>query len=186
MAAARGTLFLVVGPSGVGKDSILDGVRAKLAGDPRFVFPRRVITRAAGAIGEDHVPMDEETFEEARASGAFALSWAAHGQAYGLPASIGDDLAQGRNVVANVSRSVIADARRRFAPVRVLSITARPDTLRRRLEARGRESAAEIAERLERAVAFDASGPGVVKISNDGPLEDAVNEMISALLMPAL
>lgn len=181
---ARGTLFLVVGPSGAGKDSVIAGARAKLAGDPRYVFIRRYITRPEDAGGEDHLPIAPDAFEAARSAGAFALSWQAHGLSYALPASIDDVLASGRHAIANVSRSVIAEARRRHAPVRILNITASPETLRTRLEARGRESAEDIAARAGRTIAFDARQDDVVTIANDGPLERAVDEMISQLLMP--
>ena len=38
--------MLVVGPSGAGKDAVLRVARERLAGDRRFVFPSRVVTRA--------------------------------------------------------------------------------------------------------------------------------------------
>ena len=88
-AAARhgaGTLFLVVGPSGAGKDSLIDGLRARL--DPsRFVFARRTITRPSGAPGEDHLACSETEFERARSRGDFLITWQAHGLHYGLPGS---------------------------------------------------------------------------------------------------
>ena len=135
-------LVLVVGPSGAGKDTLLDAARQALADDPRFSFVRRVITRPADAGGEAHESVTEEHF----AARDFALQWQAHGLRYGIPA---DAIKAGAVAVANVSRTVIADAARRF-PVRVIEVTAPPDILAARLASRGREDAADVATRLAR------------------------------------
>ena len=170
---------LVVGPSGAGKDTLLDAARRELAGDPRFRFVRRDITRAREAGGEQHNPVDADTFAHHRAGGAYALHWEAHGLGYGIPADITADLQAGRVVVASVSRGVIEDAARRF-PVRVLEITAPPELLARRLAARGREGAAEIAARLARIVPLPGS-IDVVSIVNDGTPEQGAARVLAEL-----
>ncbi len=116
-------LVLVVGPSGAGKDTLLDAARRALAGDPRFHFVRRVITRPADAGGEVHEAVTEEEF----AARDFALQWQAHGLRYGIPA---DAIEAGVVSVDNVSRTIIADAARRFR-VRVIEVTAPPTSWRR-------------------------------------------------------
>ncbi|MCY4311665.1 MAG: hypothetical protein OXC54_10220 [Rhodospirillaceae bacterium] len=97
-----GRLFLVVGPSGVGKDSILNGAREALADDARFVFARRFITRDAIVGGEDHQPISDAEFSAIEESGGFLFSWRTHGAEYGSPASLRDDQDAGRHVVGNV------------------------------------------------------------------------------------
>lgn len=171
----RGTLFLVVGPSGAGKDTLIAAARERLA--HAYAFPRRTITRPAIPGDEDHIVEDTATFEAHERAGAFALSWRAHGVAYGIPATIAGDLDAGRHVIANVSRATVPEARRRFQPCRVILVTASADVLRARLTARRREDASAIAERLERAPPVEAD----TIIVNDGPLEEGVVALVNAL-----
>jgi phosphonate metabolism protein PhnN/1,5-bisphosphokinase (PRPP-forming) len=181
MSVPRGRLVLVVGPSGVGKDSLLDGARAALAGRSDIVFPRRMVTRAPGLGGEDYIAVSETDFAAMAARGDFALHWPAHGLHYGVPAGIEADLAAGRQVVVNVSRAVIDAARRKYPGLLVLAINASPAVLRQRLQQRGRETADEIEERLQRAAAYRLDGADVVQISNDGPLADGIAAVVAQL-----
>ena len=175
--SARGTLFLVAGPSGAGKDALIRAARAVLEPLGTHLFPRRTITRARIDGDEDHIALDEPSFDAHEHAGQFALCWRAHGLAYGVPASIGGALARGQHVVINVSRSVVAAARARFAPVRAIEVTAPPGVLAARLSARGRESRTDIASRLAREEPFKAD----VVVVNDGPLYAAVAQFLAAL-----
>ncbi len=177
----RGTLFLVVGPSGVGKDSLIDIARARLADDTKFHFPTRAITRPAEAGGEAHRALTEGAFEAESQDGAFALEWRAHGLRYGVPASIEEALAAGRSVVVNVSRGILDDARSRYEKLRVLSIVTNADALTERLRNRGRETEEEIAGRVARATAYDVSGSDVLTIDNSTDLSAAEAAFVAAL-----
>ena len=178
-----GRLVLVVGPSGVGKDSVINGVRARLGGDGSVVFPRRMITRPCEPGGEDHDSTDPASFSAMQAAGAFALAWSAHGLCYGIPVSIEWAMDAGRTVVVNVSRTAIDPARRRYPRLLVISVTASHEVLRRRLLARGREDVNAVEARIARAGAFVIDGPDVAVIDNDGTLADAVDGFL-ALLQP--
>ena len=171
--AARGVLVLVVGPSGAGKDTLIAGARRKFAGNPVVVFPRRTITRDPGP-GEEHVAVSRADFKRQQAAGSFLLSWQAHGLSYGLPAEVARDLAAGRTVVANVSRTIVAQARELWPVVRVVHVEVDIDVLRTRLIARGRETAADIDKRIARA-ARTMSLPEEItdRIDNSGRLATA-------------
>lgn len=180
----RGHLVLVVGPSGAGKDSLLEAARRDLAGLPRFVFPRRIITRQSDPASEDHFTLSEQDFAAQKAAGAFFLDWEAHGLRYALPGAVADALAAGHTVIANVSRQVIDEARRLHPHTTVAFVTAPLEVLEARLVSRGREDAAAVRRRLARSVE-QPKGANVVTIVNDGPLETAVAAFLAVLKAPA-
>ncbi len=172
-------LVLVVGPSGVGKDTLINAAKAALTGDKRFVFPRRVVTRPAVAALEDHESVTPEEFALQEANGAYALSWEAHGLHYGLPASIAADIAGGRVVVMNGSRAMVATARAQFPGTMVVLIEARPEVRAERLAGRGRETAAEVAGRLAREV--QASIENAIRVDNSGSIDEGSARFLAAL-----
>lgn len=174
----KGCFVAIVGPSGAGKDTLMDAARAALADDARFHFVRRVITRPQMPGAEDHDSLDETAFLKAAGEGAFALHWQAHGLSYGLPKSLDDEIATGTVVIANVSRRVLGDIRKLYPQRSVVVITARSDVLAERLASRGRESREEIALRLSREVSFDDSAEDVVTIDNSGDVGTSTEALL--------
>jgi ribose 1,5-bisphosphokinase len=174
-AIGPGRLVLVVGPSGAGKDTLLALAQAACTGERNVVFPRRVVTREASS-SEDNAYLSAEDFGLALGRGDFAMHWQAHGHSYGLPRAIDDDVRAGRTVVANVSRTVVEAMRHAYAQVTVVSITAPPEVLAKRLAARARGSDGQLAERLRRSV-DDAAAPDVT-INNVGSAEQHARELV--------
>lgn len=177
----RGILFLVVGPSGVGKDSLIDGAKRLLADDVSYYFPKRYITRPKDAGGEVHQAVTENEFERLKADGSFMISWKAHAHHYGIPVAAEEALAAGRSVVVNVSRQVIEETRRRWQPVRILMVTAPHDVLAARLTARGRETTGDIQKRLDRSDAYRIGGDDVCEVVNADRLDRAVDRFVALL-----
>lgn len=167
-----GRLVLVVGPSGAGKDTILNGARAAFATDKTVVFARRVVTRPHDR-NEDHDSLDEARFAAAVRDGAFALSWDAHGLRYGVRREIDDEIRAGHTVVSNVSRGVVATARMRYAHVTATLVTAPEHILAARLAARSRATDASLDERLGRNNLYSEFAADVV-IVNEGDVDDSV------------
>jgi ribose 1,5-bisphosphokinase len=180
-SARHGTFVAVVGPSGAGKDSLITAARLSLAEDPRFVFARRLITRAADA-SEAHDSMDAEQFAALESVGGFALSWHANGLGYALPLCLSEAYAEGRVIVANLSREIIPVLRGRFASTLVIHVTARVETLRARIAQRGREGEAERELRIARSMLLEGSIRADIRISNDGNLEEAAAQFRAVLI----
>ncbi|WP_375463760.1 phosphonate metabolism protein/1,5-bisphosphokinase (PRPP-forming) PhnN [uncultured Methylobacterium sp.] len=172
-----GGFVLVVGPSGAGKDTLIRIARGRLAGQSRFVFPRRLVTRAPSA-DEDNAEIAEDAFARGAASGAFALSWRAHGLGYALPGETVVQAEAGRIVVGNVSRGVVAAARESLPRVSVVAVTASAPVLAQRLAARGRLGDGDLALRLSRSADAEAD----CTILNEGAPEDAADRLVAHLL----
>ncbi|KPQ06113.1 MAG: ribose 1,5-bisphosphokinase PhnN [Rhodobacteraceae bacterium HLUCCA12] len=172
-----GRLFAVVGPSGVGKDTLLAGLCG--ADGPHWV--RRVITRPETAGGEPFEGVSDAEFTRREALGQFALVWRAHGLAYGIPHDELAPLRQGRDVVFNGSRAALAAATAAFPDLRVIHVTARPEVLARRLHGRGRETLDEIAARLARDAGGIPAGLPVIEIANDATPREGIARLRAAL-----
>lgn len=186
MSTARptpGTFFFVVGPSGAGKDTLIDGVRTALAGEG-YVFARRVITRPADSIGEDHEAETPAGFARRLAAGEFLLAWQAHGLDYGLPATLLGALAAGSHVVANGSRAMVAALAERVPGLVVVEVTAPHELVAARISSRGRETPAQVLARLARQV--DPLPPGMLRqrVVNDGSLEQGIARFVQVLRTP--
>ncbi len=177
-----GHLWLVVGPSGAGKDTVLAGLAARLTPQDGVMIARRIITRPCQPGGaEQHLSVTPEAFARLEAAEAFALSWVSHGLQYGIGAEVRSWLAAGLSVLANGSRAALPQARAAFGPaLRVVEITAPTEVLAARLAARGRESAGDIDARLARTAELPRDTPDLV-IQNDTAPEAAIARLHTAL-----
>lgn len=181
MSRNAGRLVLVVGPSGAGKDTLLAHAAQSLESDPRFVFPKRQVTRQVDELLEDHDPLSREEFDRLHGSGKATLSWEAHGLGYVIPASVGDQIAEGRIAVCNGSRRVLPEAKRKYPDCEIILIDAARDIRAERLAARKRETPAEVAARLDREARVDELAFHPVLIDNSGDLNTSVATMCAAL-----
>jgi len=175
-----GCFFLVVGPSGAGKDSLMDGARVQLPKD-QFVFAKRVITRPPGMVGEDYVSCDPKTFTQKNNAGEFLATWQAHGYHYGLESSLIKHQRQGKHVVANGSRAMVGEISSTVENLVVVLVTAPIDLLAQRLVKRGRETEADIQKRLTRESLPFPDHVEVLTVSNDASLETGIERFVSAI-----
>jgi thymidine phosphorylase len=175
-----GVFFLVVGPSGVGKDSLIDGAK-KLLPPEQFVFAKRTVTRPPGMIGEDYQSCGPTTFAQRKLEGGFLVTWQAHGYEYGLPRELTTEQAHGMHIVANGSRSAVQEISQTIDNLVVIHITAPVGILAKRLALRGRETEAQITARLNRQTSTFPSQIEVHQVHNDASLEEGVKRFVDTI-----
>jgi ribose 1,5-bisphosphokinase len=182
-----GKLIYLMGPSGAGKDSLIDAARPALALAGVSVA-RRVITRSAESLGEQAEGVTPEAFETRVKAGGFALSWQANGLDYGIDIDIDQQLQRGEHVLVNGSRAYLPEAVRRYPDLIAIGVTVNSEVLRDRLIKRGRESLADIELRLARNTwlalqegAEDGFRGQVAYVDNSGRLDSAVAQLLGIL-----
>ena len=149
MSNRKGHLFVVSGPSGTGKSSIL---QMFLNEDNESRFSVSSTTRARRdheVDGRDYRFIDESEFEAMIANGEF-LEWeTVHGYSYGTPrAEVSEPVSQGLDVVLDIDvKGALAVKETCPEAVLIFIDTPSPDELARRLSLRGEK---EIEKRMQR------------------------------------
>ena len=173
-----GKLIWLMGPSGSGKDSLLEVLRQQEHSD--LLVAHRYITRPASAGCENHIALSEQEFFTRAGRNLLALSWHANGLYYGVGVEIDLWLHAGFDVVVNGSRAHLAQAKARYASALLpVCLQVSPDILRERLQARGRENGVEIAARLERAARYTPADCHT--LNNDGSLLQSVDQLLTLM-----
>ncbi|MFZ2101539.1 MAG: phosphonate metabolism protein/1,5-bisphosphokinase (PRPP-forming) PhnN [Oricola sp.] len=176
-----GCFVAIVGPSGSGKDTLINWLKPRLMSAPDVMFVRRAVTRDADGTTEDHHALDRETFAAQEEAGRYAVCWEAHGLRYGIPADALHHVETGGIAIANGSRRALGEIEQVFGNLLVVSLTVERHVLAERLGRRGRETAAEIEMRLARSSEALPQDCRVVEIDNSGPVERAGEAFLDTL-----
>lgn len=171
----------VMGPSGVGKDSLLRYARAALQPGEKIAFAHRYITRPVAPEGENHIVLSESEFEARREAGLFSFAWTAHGFHYGIGVEVELWRQAGFVVVLSGSRELFRGLPAYAGGIVPVLVAASPEALAARLAVRGREDRSAIAERLDRAKELDIGGRSIILLDNSGPLNEAGNRFVELL-----
>lgn len=171
----RGKLIYLVGPSGSGKDSLLEGIKKNK--QENLYVARRFITRPTDDKNETHIAITQEKFNAYVNQNFFSMYWLANGLSYGISQSIHFVREEGCNVIVNGSREYVAKLLTKYPEAIVVNIKVSLETLKQRLTERQRETSEQISHRLQRA-ALDYNLPNnSYHIDNNGSLQQAVNQL---------
>lgn len=80
---SQGSLFYIVGASGVGKDSLIHAVCAQAEPEDHLCIAPRYITRPVSVL-DQHIELSPSQFDQQRIAGDFLFHWSAHGFNYAV------------------------------------------------------------------------------------------------------
>ncbi len=149
----KGFLIVLSGPSGAGKNTLMNAVFPTV---PNLQYSVSVTTRTPreGEIeGVDYFFRSDQEFDDMVQSGEL-LEWAEFcGNRYGTPKSFVDDaIAQGRTVIMDVDIQGASQIRRKMPDaVSIFLLPPTWDELRKRLVDRGQDPQEAISQRLQKS-----------------------------------
>ena len=180
---SRGNIYIISGPSGSGKDTILKEV-LKIRSDVFFSISHITRNMRVGEVeGEKYHFISREEFEEQLAKNAFLEYNEYSGNYYGTPkAPIEEHLSKGDDVViecdvngASALRDILTD---------VTSIFIMPpsfEILRKRLVGRGTETTEQVERRMNEALNEICRADEYDYIVVNDDLESAVEDFLTVL-----
>ncbi|MFW6022588.1 MAG: MBL fold metallo-hydrolase [Halanaerobiaceae bacterium] len=171
--SSEGQLFLIVGNSGSGKDSLIGELNRDFSKELNLYFPKRWITRNHQDENEKYISTDICSFVEKIKNNDFFIWWEAYGYLYGIDKNIMLKLQSGKNVVINVSRTIVEEIKNIYPRTTVILIDVSIDIIKNRLGNRQRGNKNEILNRLSRADKLTGKYEYDFKIDNCGELFSA-------------
>ena len=139
---SKGLLFVLSGPSGVGKNTVLDELFKKFNGVSYSVSATTRERRSGEVEGENYFFISEEKFKEIEGNDGFIESALVHGHHYGTPKKFVDQkLAEGEDIILEIDTQGAKQVREKYPEaVYIFLLPPSLEELENRLDKRGSES----------------------------------------------
>ncbi len=174
-------MFVITGPSGVGKGTLIRGLLERVAGLELSVSATTRSPRPGEQDGAAYHFLAREEFDRRVAEGDF-VEWAEYsGNRYGtLRSELERRIGQGVPVVLEIEVQGARQVREKM-PEAVQVFIAPPsrETLRNRLEGRGTDTAEQVTRRLRTADAELAAQPEFPHVVVNDELDRAIDQLVA-------
>lgn len=164
-------IVLIVGASGVGKDTLIKNLKNKLEAN----FVKRHITREPDE-NEQNYYIDEVNFEKLKDDNYFISTWEAHNNKYAIAKN---EIQNGLNIIS-VSRGAIKDFEKTFNDLITIEITLPKEILYERLKNRARENEEQIQKRLARTYK-NIEAKNIIQFDNSASIDISTSNFVALL-----
>jgi len=173
-------LYFLVGPSGVGKDTLLNALKRQQYSDKQPLVAHRYITRPVRENDENHIELSHFDFNRRKEGGLFLFDWESHGYCYGIGKEVKKWRKSGFNVIVNGSRKYLEKARVIYPVLTPIWMTISEEVLRQRLFDRDRENEEQVQARIDQNRGLEKLKPDdCVYINNDQSIEDTIGQLMA-------
>ena len=176
-------VFVITGPSGVGKGTLIRGLMERLGDLELSVSATTRAPRAGELDGVDYHFLTREEFDRRVASGEFVEHADYAGRSYGtLRSELEDRVRAGTPVVLEIEVQGARQVRAAMPEaVQVFIAPPSPSALRARLIGRGTDDAEEVERRLQVAERELAAQPEFEHVVVNDRLEDALEQLTAVV-----
>jgi guanylate kinase len=178
-----GLLFTLVGPAGVGKNTVMNGVLEQLHDVRQFPTATSRPMRDYEQEGREHYFYSRSAFETMIADGALLEHQEVHGNLYGIPqAALQTQLEAGHDLVADIDMHGARRAREAFPENTILIFVTPPSAhaLAERMRDRG-EPEAQVGKRLLRAPGEMSFAAVCDYVILNADLDSAISDLIGII-----
>jgi guanylate kinase len=179
MILAVGKVFVITGPSGVGKGTLIERLLERIPELELSVSATTRVPRPGEVDGRDYHFLTPEEFDRRVEAADFVEHATYSGNRYGtLREEVERRLAEGRSVVLEIEVQGARQVRdARPEAVQIFIAPPSPEVLRERLERRGTDSADAIEDRLRTADTELEARPEFPHVVVNDDLQNAASEL---------
>ena len=176
------TLFFLIGPAGVGKDTLLNKLKKKQYSSKQPLVAHRYITKAIKENDENHIEMSELDFNRRKEAGLFLFDWEYQGGSYGVGKEVLQWLESGEHVIVNGSRRYLSIAQKIYPELVPIWMTISEKVLRKRLIIRARETKQEREQRIEENHELERfKSDRCITITNDASIKKTIRQILALI-----
>lgn len=179
---AYGTLYMIVGPTGSGKQALIDAV---IEAKPELKRAPLIVSAQLSDNGCVVGAISPDRFLHLMRRNTFALQWDADGFRYGLTHDATKQLADGESLILSCDTAVLDRARELYPNVQAIYITARMDVLRRRLASMAYGSETDIDMHLAQSARLRPRSEDVLTVDTSDSIAAGARELMNAISVPA-
>ena len=173
-------IFVISGPSGSGKDAVIDGLAGAGVKVARVITTTSRPPRSGESEGRPYHFLSPEEFARQKNSGEFLESAYYNDFGYGSRQSdLAEATATGRSVIWRVDPQGVKSLKKLYSDAAFILIDATEAEIKNRLEKRGANTAEQIANRLKdyNVIKGQADMYNAVIQNHDGYLAEAIGEL---------